>query len=316
MCNKRGECMTLPAILTHELQPSLDLRLSPNHNESNCPGAPSQADERRDLLLLRHLPQVRFIARRIHCRLPQQVLLDDLVHAGILGLIDAVKKYDPAKKVELKHYAEFRIRGAILDSLRQADWSPRTLRNQARRFDKAVTECRAQLGREPTEPEIAVALKMTLVRLQHLRGDLRGLDFRNVQVDADQVGSDGKMAARSGRENPDPYYQTLRSEMQGLLAAELNQLPLREQEVLALYDYDELTMKEVAKTMGIGESRVSQIHSSAMLHLRARLFKRLRRNPYAIVVATIPARVERKNPPESLPRRGKAIVASIQKLAG
>src|SRR5271168_381088 len=131
--------------------------------------------EQRDLLLLGHLPQVRFIARKIHGRLPQQVLLEDLIHAGVLGLIDAIKKYDPAKKVQLKYYAEFRIRGAILDSLRQVDWSPRALRIQARRLSRTVADCRAQLGRDPSEPEIAVALKITLCQLQRLIGDLHGL---------------------------------------------------------------------------------------------------------------------------------------------
>src|SRR5271168_2698467 len=111
--------------------------------------------EQRDLLLLGHLPQVRFIARKIHDRLPQQVLLEDLIHAGVLGLIDAIKKYDPAKKVQLKYYAEFRIRGAILDSLRQVDWSPRAVRRQARRMELAISQCKARFGRDPCDTEIA-----------------------------------------------------------------------------------------------------------------------------------------------------------------
>lgn len=303
-------------ILAFEPPLSLELQPGSNHNESNCSCVPSQTDEQRDLLLLGHLPQVRFIARRIHGRLPPQVLLDDLIHAGILGLIDAIKKYDPAKKVKLRHYAEFRIRGAILDSLRQVDWSPRTLRSRARQLDKTVTGCRARLGREPTEPEIAVALNMTLGRLQHLRSDLRGLDLTNLQVDPDQLGGDGKAVRCPAREDQDPYYQTLRSEMQGLLTGAVHQLPLREQEVLALYDYDELTMKEVAKAMGIGESRVSQIHSSAMLHLRAGLFKRLRRDPSVPRVAMIPARAERSLPRKSILPCGKSLVASVQKMVG
>src|SRR5271166_91701 len=119
---------------------------------------PAIDEVRRDQLLLEHLPQVRYIARRIHDRVPPQVLLEDLVHAGILGLMDAVKKYDPSKNVQLKHYAEFRIRGAILDSLRQVDWSPRTLRRQARRMEQAISDCKARFGRDPTEPEIALEL--------------------------------------------------------------------------------------------------------------------------------------------------------------
>jgi RNA polymerase sigma factor for flagellar operon FliA len=111
--------MSSPGVLKLESQLPFDLQKScADQNESTFSAVSSQADEQRDLLLLGHLPQVRFIARRIHCRLPPQILLDDLIHAGVLGLIDAIKKYDPGKKVQLKHYAEFRIRGAILDSLR------------------------------------------------------------------------------------------------------------------------------------------------------------------------------------------------------
>ncbi len=104
-------------------------------------------EAQREKLLIDHLPQVRYIARRIHDRLRlRKVLLEDLVHAGILGMMDAVRKYDPNKNVQLKHYAEFRIRGAILDSLRAVDWSPRTLRRQARRMDQAILNCKARTG--------------------------------------------------------------------------------------------------------------------------------------------------------------------------
>src|SRR5271156_581293 len=143
---------------------------------------------RREKLVLEHLPQVHYIARRIHIRVPPQVLLEDLVHAGILGLMDAVKKYDPGKNVQLKHYAEFRIRGAILDSLRQVDWSPRTLRRQGRRLEQAVLDCKARLRRDPTEPEIAAELQMSLKSLQHLMGELRGLDIGSLQGNANEQG--------------------------------------------------------------------------------------------------------------------------------
>src|SRR6202521_896491 len=137
--------------------------------------------EERQRLLIENLPEVRYIARRIHDRLPSHVLFDDLVHAGILGLIDAVDKFDPTKNVQLKSYGRFRIRGAILDSLRQMDWSPRNLRRQARRIEEARRDLAAQFGRAPTEPEMAVHLEMPLVEFQHLLGDLRGLDLSSLQ---------------------------------------------------------------------------------------------------------------------------------------
>lgn len=227
-------------------------------------------EERRDQLLLEHLPQVQYIARRIHDRLPPQVLLEDLVHSGILGLMDAVRKYDPTKNVQLKHYAEFRIRGAILDSLRQIDWSPRALRRQARRMEQAVLDCKAKLGRDPTEPEIAAELQISLEGLHRLLRDLRGLDLGSLQGEAIDPGGE-ESAQDPAVDQEDPYHLALRSEMRGLLEKAIGELPAREREVLALYHFEELTMKEVGAVLGIRESRVSQIHTAAVIWLRARL---------------------------------------------
>ena len=116
----------------------------------------------REQVIIEQLPQVRYIARRIHARVPPQVLLEDLVHAGILGLLEAVNKYDPNKNVQLRHYAAFRIRGAILDSLRAVDWGTRDLRRKARRIERAILDCKARFRREPTESEIAAELGVTL----------------------------------------------------------------------------------------------------------------------------------------------------------
>jgi RNA polymerase sigma factor for flagellar operon FliA len=228
-------------------------------------------DVQRETLLLEHLPQVQYVARRIHGRLPQQVLLEDLVHSGILGLMDAVRKFDPTKNVQLKHYAEFRIRGAILDSLRLVDWSPRALRRQARRLEQAIAQCRARLGRDPSESEVAAELQVSLECLQRLRGDLRGLDIGRLQADADDPSGEDAIQPRADSVEEDPYQQALRSEIKGLLDKAIGELPDREREVLALYHFQELTMKQVGAMMCIGESRVSQIHTSALLHLRGRL---------------------------------------------
>jgi RNA polymerase sigma factor for flagellar operon FliA len=229
-------------------------------------------EPQRQQLLLDHLSQVQYIARRIHDRLPPQVLLEDLVHAGILGLMDAVRKYDPSKNVQLKYYAEFRIRGAILDSLRKVDWSPRALRRQGRRLEQAVLDCKVRLGRDPTEPEIAAELEITLESLHRLLGDLRGLDIGSLQADANDPNGDELAAQnRLAADQEDPYHLTLRSEMSGLLEKAIGELPPRERQVLALYHFEELTMKEVGAVLGIGESRVSQIHTAAVIRVRARL---------------------------------------------
>jgi RNA polymerase sigma factor FliA len=225
----------------------------------------------REKLLLEHLPQVQYVARRIHGRLPPQVPLEDLVHAGILGLMDAVRKYDPTKNVQLKHYAEFRIRGAILDSLRLVDWSPRALRRQARRMELAISHCQARFVRDPSDTEIAAEMQISLASLQRLHRDLRGLDIGRLQAESDDSGDRDVVQARPGAEEEDPYHQALRSETNDLLEKAIGELPAREREVLALYHFQEITMKEIGAMMRIGESRVSQIHSSALLRLRERL---------------------------------------------
>ena len=234
-------------------------------------------DAERDRLVLEHLPQVHFVARRIHLRLPQQVLLEDLVHAGIVGMVEAVRRYDPTKNVKLKHYAEFRIRGAILDSLRLVDWSPRALRRQARRMEQAINRCRAQLGRDPGETEIAREMQIGLGTLQRLRRDLRGLEIGSLQAESGDAGESEVAKACVGPDDRSPYHQALRGEQERLLRHAIEELPRREREVLALYDFQELTMKQVGEKMRIGESRVSQIHTAALARLRHR-FAQIRRD--------------------------------------
>src|SRR4051812_2822761 len=145
----------------------------------------TSVEAERELVLLEQMPQVKFIARRIHDRLPQQVEIDDLISAGVIGLMDAMKKYDPAKNVQFKSYAQFRIRGAILDSLRELDWVPRVLRRRARAIQEAHSKLSLELGREATEQEIAADLGMKLSDYQVLLGDLRGLDLGSIQQESE-----------------------------------------------------------------------------------------------------------------------------------
>ena len=231
--------------------------------------------EERQRLLIENLPEVRYIARRIHDRLPSHVLFDDLVHAGILGLIDAVDKFDPTKNVQLKSYARFRIRGAILDSLRQLDWSPRHLRRQARQIEQVNRELASELGRSPSEPEIAARLGVELVELQRLLGELRGLDLGSLQGQSDDGLIEENVAVAATRPEEDPFHITLRTEMRAVLAQAIEELNDKERQVLGLYYLEELTMKEVGVILDIGESRVSQIHTTALIRLRSRLQGRI-----------------------------------------
>jgi RNA polymerase sigma factor for flagellar operon FliA len=225
----------------------------------------------RDRVLLEHLPTVRYIARRIHERLPQHVELDDLVSAGIVGLIDAFSKFDHAKKVQFKSYAQFRIRGAILDSLRNLDWSPRELRRKGRAIEEAILSLMHRLGRAPAEQEIAAELGLELADYQQLLGDLKGLEIGSLHVEHNEDSGDEELAYIPGAPEDDPLFRCLQSEMRQRLAAAINELPEKERLVLTLYHYEGLTMKEIGQVLRVVESRVSQIHSSAILRLRAAL---------------------------------------------
>src|SRR5208283_1851970 len=230
------------------------------------------ARENPEGLLLEQLPQVKYIARRIHERLPQHVPFDDLLHAGIVGLMDAMHKYDPSKNVRFSSYAKFRIRGAILDSLRDMDWSPRDLRRKARRLEATMQKLQTELGRSASEPELAQAMGMRLEEFQHMLDEIRGLEVGSLQIESLEDGRETNLGETiPGPANQDPLFVCMQGERKQMLADAIAQLPPREQEVLALYYQEELTMKEVGAVLGVGESRVSQIHSVAVARLRATL---------------------------------------------
>jgi RNA polymerase sigma factor for flagellar operon FliA len=229
-------------------------------------------EEERDRILLQQLPQVRYLARRIHKRLPRHVHLEDMVHAGVIGLIDALNKFDRSKYVEFGSYAKYRILGAILDSLREMDWGPRELRRQARRVEEAQCKLSMELSRAVSEVEIAAELNLELREFQQLLTQLDRLEVGSLDLTFPREGKNVDMYDYLPDAPEDrPFFLCMRSEMKELLVRAVADLPEREQKVLRLYYYEELTMKEVGAALGIGESRVSQIHSSAVVHLRTHL---------------------------------------------
>jgi RNA polymerase sigma factor FliA len=227
-------------------------------------------DVERQRLVLENLTEVRYIARRIHERLPPHVSFGDLVQAGILGLIDAVDKFDPQKNVQLMSYARFRIRGAILDSLRLMDWAPRNLRRQAHRLERASRELIGELGHSPSASEIASKLGLPIEDFQRLLGDLRGLKLESLQLCSDEGTGEDALAVAS-RPEEDPFQMASRLETRLLVEEALTELDEKERDVLGLYYLEELTMKDIGMILGIGESRVSQIHAAALVHLRSLL---------------------------------------------
>ncbi len=232
-------------------------------------GSALTAEQER--VLLEHLPVVRFLARRIHERLPQHVDIEDLVSAGVVGLMDAFAKFDPAKKVQFRSYAQFRIRGAILDSLRTLDWSPRELRRKGRAVEEAIRVLTARVGRAPGEAEIAAEMEMDLEAYQQLLGDLKGLEIGTLHVERNENSGEEELAYVPGRPEEDPLFCCLRGELEERLAEAIAHLPDRERLVMTLYYYEEMTMREIGLALGVVESRVSQVHASAVVHLRAAL---------------------------------------------
>src|SRR3984957_8995317 len=178
------------------------------------PARPEPEEEERERLLVEQLPQVRYIARRIHERLPRHVPLEDLVHAGVVGLIDALNKYDRGKHVQFGSYAKFRIRGAILDSLREMDWSPRDLRRKARRLEEAHHKLRSSLGRNPSEPELAAEVGMDLRGLQLLLGEISELEVGSLRVESSRDGRDEDLCEYLPDDSEEtPLFLCLRSQM-------------------------------------------------------------------------------------------------------
>ena len=243
------------------------------------PGALSVAEHER--LLMEHLPTVRYIARQLHERLPQHVELEDLVSAGIVGLIDALAKFDHAKQVQFKSYAQFRIRGAILDSLRSVDWGPRELRRKGRAVEEAIRSTTKRLGRVPVAQEIATELEVSLSEYQVLLGDLKGLEIGTLHLERSEASGDEELAYIPGAPQDEPLFRCLKGEMKQRLAEAIEELPEKERMVLTLYYFEELTMKEIGLTLGVVESRVSQVHTSAVLRLRTAMVDLTSQKPKA-----------------------------------
>lgn len=213
----------------------------------------------REGLVLDHLPQVRFVAQGIRRHLPPCVPLEDLVSAGVLGLLEAVDKFNPKRHVLLKTYAAFRIRGAILDSLRHMDWGPRRLRSQGRRLEEARSRLQSRLGRVASQAELAAEMGLSLRRFYTLQRDLQGLELTSAD-------SENHLPAS----RPDESF-SIALERRQRLAQAFGQLPEGERRTLGLYYFQQLTMTQVGQRLGVGESRVSQIHSSALARLRTLL---------------------------------------------
>ena len=229
-------------------------------------------ERERERLILEHLPQVRLIARKIQERLPENIALEDLVSTGVIGLISAIDNFDPAHNVKLKTYAEYKIRGAILDSLRGLDWAPRQKRRKAKQIEAAIVAVEQRFQRPPTEEEIAARLDISLDEYHQWLVEIRGLNIASLEYAGQEQGRD-LLHYIPDTEEDLPSALLERSELQRLLAEGIRQIPAIEQTVLGLYYGEELTLREIAQIVQLHESRISQLKSQAILRLRADIEK-------------------------------------------
>jgi len=237
-------------------------------------GAVEISAEERERLILEHLPQVRLIARRIHERLPDSVSLEDLISTGIVGLISAIDRFDAAHNVKLKTYAEYKIRGAILDSLRGLDWAPRQQRKRSKQIEAAIAALEQRRKRAPTEEEIAQELGLDLGEYHEWLVEVRGVNLGSLECAT--PGEEGKDLLKYISDDEDHWPSRLleRSELERILAQAIDCMPRIERTVLSLYFYEELTLREISRIVNLHESRISQLKSQAILRLRTYIEKR------------------------------------------
>lgn len=227
----------------------------------------------KDKLIVEYSPLIKFIAQKIAVRLPSNIELDDLMSAGVIGLMDAIDKYDPNRDNKFKTYAEFRIRGAILDELRSQDWVPRSIRDKAKLVEKTMVQLEADLGRSPTDEEVAAALKVNIDEFHDLVNQVRPVSLLSIddQQTFSNVDKKSILNLLEGCKLNNPFNQLNIKTVKDLVAQAIEDLPERQRLVLSLYYYEDLNLKEIGKVLRVTESRVSQLHAQAVVRLRAKL---------------------------------------------
>ena len=231
-------------------------------------------DQARERLVVAYSPLVKFIAGRMASSLPSHVDEGDLVSYGLLGLISAIDRYDPERDIKFETYAIARIRGSIIDELRALDWVPRSVRSRAREIERAIRELESKLGRAPNDEEIATKVGITPDELEESltdisRSSIAALDeLWSTSGDGDQVSLLDTLEDEGSSQPAEALDET---EVREALAEAISRLPEREKLVVTLYYYEELTLREIGEVLGVTESRVSQLHTKAILRLRSRL---------------------------------------------
>lgn len=227
----------------------------------------------RDELLMEYIPLVKYVAGRLAINLPSNVELGDLESFGFFGLLDALDKFDETRNIKFETYASTRIRGSIIDGMRSMDWVPRSTRSKARVLENQIYELTNQLGRNPDDTEVAAALELSPNRYYDLLNEVKGVNLFSLDetIIAGKSGDNLKVLDLVIDQEEPPEHRLLQEETLDELASAIESLNEREQLVLALYYQEELTLKEIGHVLDVSESRVSQIHTKAILSLRSKL---------------------------------------------
>jgi RNA polymerase sigma factor for flagellar operon FliA len=234
---------------------------------------PAFSEEEREVMVRKYAPLVKYIASRISMRVPPNVSLDDLISCGTMGLLDAISKFDPAKNVKFKTYAEVRIRGSILDGLRNLDWIPRSVRKKIQDMERCIQKVERSLGRPAEDGEIAQALEINMEDYYTLLNQARSVDLLSLdETIRDQSFTDSKESyVNFIPSHITPQDETLTAETKQVVADGIKKLSEKEQKVIALYYHEGLTLKEIGDILGLTESRISQIHTQCVIKLRVKL---------------------------------------------
>lgn len=222
-------------------------------------------------LVTQYAPLVKRIAFHLMARLPASVQVEDLIQNGMLGLLDACGRFEDGQGAQFETYAAQRIRGSMLDGLRENDWVPRSVRREMRRVEAAITQLEHQHGRQPSEAELAAALEMSLADYQRLLGDARGHQLLSLEDLGSYDGDEEFLDRHETGEKQDPLALLLEDDMRGALVRGIEGLPEREKLVMSLYYEEELNLREIGEVLGVTESRVCQLHSQAIARLRAQV---------------------------------------------
>lgn len=233
----------------------------------------------RDKLIVRYAPLVKYVAGRLAMGLPPHIEVDDLVSYGVFGLMEAIERFDPARRVKFETYAIARIRGAMLDNLRASDWIPYSVRQKAKQLEAAYAKVEASLGRSATDAEVAAEMGVTVDRLHKMLQDVRGtslVSLDEVLTGEDDSGNQMRALEVVGDQSAqDPLSYAEFEDRKRILAQAIEQLPEKERLVIALYYHQGLTVTEISRILGVSQSRISQLHSKAVVRLRSRLSRLL-----------------------------------------